>query len=185
MSTMASQITTLMIVYSTVYSGADQRKPQRSASLAFERGIHRWPVNSPHKWPVTRKMFPFDDVIMKRRHASQWVAATMAMSIAGRHVSVKSSQIIGSLIIPTAKKTSNMPLYTTTRPLLFGSVLFCIIQYWPGPFFCVLFGVSSDYAQPITGQVIEVTCPVIGQLSTAWAYSEQETENGHRASIYK
>ena len=35
-----------------------------SASLAFVRGIHRWPVNSPHKWPVTRKMFPFDDVIM-------------------------------------------------------------------------------------------------------------------------
>ena len=28
------------------------------------RGIHRGPVNSPHKWPVTRKMFPFDDVIM-------------------------------------------------------------------------------------------------------------------------
>ena len=35
-----------------------------SASLAFVRGIHRWPVNSPQKWPVTRKMFPFDDVIM-------------------------------------------------------------------------------------------------------------------------
>ena len=30
-------------------------------------GIHRGPVNSPHKWPVTRKMFPFDDVIMTRR----------------------------------------------------------------------------------------------------------------------
>ena len=30
----------------------------------FVRGIHRWPVNSPHKWPVSRKMFPFDDVIM-------------------------------------------------------------------------------------------------------------------------
>ena len=28
------------------------------------RGIHRGPVNSPHKWPATRKMFPFDDVIM-------------------------------------------------------------------------------------------------------------------------
>ena len=40
-------------------------KHQRSASLAFVRGIHRWPVNSPHKWPVTRKMFPFDDVIME------------------------------------------------------------------------------------------------------------------------
>ena len=50
--------------FSTVYSGADQRKHQSSASLAFERGIRRWPVNSPHKWPVTRKMFPFDDVIM-------------------------------------------------------------------------------------------------------------------------
>ena len=64
MSLMASQITSLMIVYSTVYSGADQRKHKSSASLAFLRGIHRGPVNSPHKWPVTRKMFRFDDVIM-------------------------------------------------------------------------------------------------------------------------
>ena len=48
-----------------VYSNADHRKHQSSASLAFVRGIHRGPVNSPHKWPVTRKMFPFDDVIMK------------------------------------------------------------------------------------------------------------------------
>ena len=64
MGTMASQITILTIVYSTVYSGADQRKHQSSALLAFVRGIHRGPVNSPHKWPVTRKMFPFDDVIM-------------------------------------------------------------------------------------------------------------------------
>ena len=66
MSAMASQITSLTIVYSTVYSGADQRKHQSSASLAFLRGIHRWPVNSPHKGPVARKMFPFDDVIMIR-----------------------------------------------------------------------------------------------------------------------
>ena len=64
MSAMASQITNLTIVYSTVYSGADQRKHQSSASLAFVRGIHRWPMNSLHKGPVTRKMFPFDDVIM-------------------------------------------------------------------------------------------------------------------------
>ena len=64
MGSIASQITSLTIVYSTVYSGADQRKQQSSASLAFVSGIHRRPVNSPHKWPVTRKMFPFDDVIM-------------------------------------------------------------------------------------------------------------------------
>ena len=66
MSPMASQITSLTIVYSTVYSGTDQRKHQSSASLAFVRGIHRFPVNSPHKGPVLRKMFPFDDVIMWR-----------------------------------------------------------------------------------------------------------------------
>ena len=64
MSAMASQTTSLAIVFPSVYSGADQRKHQSSASLAFARGIHRSPVNSPHKWPVTRKMFPFDDVIM-------------------------------------------------------------------------------------------------------------------------
>ena len=64
MGTIASQITSLTIVYSAVYSGADQSKHQSSASLAFVWGIHRGPVNSPHKWPVTRKMFPFDDVIM-------------------------------------------------------------------------------------------------------------------------
>ena len=64
MGTMASQITSLLIVYSTVYSSADQRKHQSSTSLAFVRGIHRWPVNSPDKRPVTRKMFPFDDIIM-------------------------------------------------------------------------------------------------------------------------
>ena len=64
MTTIASQNTSLTIVYSIVYSDADQRKHQSSASLAFVRGIHRWPVNSPHKRPVTRKMFPLDDVIM-------------------------------------------------------------------------------------------------------------------------
>ena len=104
MSAMASQIISLATVCSTVYSDADQRKHQSSASLSFVwgihrwpvnspasqsfaqllvqpqikenikaprhwtfvRGIHRWPMNSPHKGPVTRKMFPFDDVIMIR-----------------------------------------------------------------------------------------------------------------------
>ena len=55
MTEMASQITSLLtIVYSTVYSGADQRKHQNPASMVFVRGIHRWPV----------QMFPIDDVIM-------------------------------------------------------------------------------------------------------------------------
>ena len=71
MGEMASQITSLTIVYSTVYPGADQRKHQSSASLAFVRGIHRWP----HKWPMTRKTVS----ILWRHHIScttqqYWIA---------------------------------------------------------------------------------------------------------------
>ena len=75
------------IVCSAVCSGADRRKHQRSASLAFVRGIHRWPVNSPHKGPVTRKMFPFDDVIMF------WLLITLILEMC-RHSSVSIISII-------------------------------------------------------------------------------------------
>ena len=64
MSVMASQITGVSIVCSTVGSGADQRKYQSSASLALVQGIHRWPTYSLHKRPVTQKGLSFDDVIM-------------------------------------------------------------------------------------------------------------------------
>ena len=64
MITVASKLSGISIVCSTVCSGADQRKHQSSTSLAFVRGIHRLPVNFPHKGPVTQKMFAFDDVIM-------------------------------------------------------------------------------------------------------------------------
>ena len=69
MSIMASQLTSLTIVYSTVYSGVDQRKHQSSAILAFVRGIHQWPVNSQHKGRVTQIMFPFDDIIIQ---SNEW-----------------------------------------------------------------------------------------------------------------
>ena len=72
MGPMASQITGVPVVYSTDCSGGDQRKHQSSASMAFVWGIHRWPVNSPHKGPITRKMFPFDDVIMISSHATKY-----------------------------------------------------------------------------------------------------------------
>ena len=81
MGTIAPQITSLAIVYSTVYLGADQRKHQSSAPLAFVRGIHRGSVNSPHKWPVTRKMFPFDDVIMNLGDACMhlWMRSSISL----------------------------------------------------------------------------------------------------------
>ena len=71
MTMLASQITSLPVVCSIVYSDVNQRKHQSSASLAFVREIHRGPVNFPHKWPVTRKMFPFDDVIMSIQYPNQ------------------------------------------------------------------------------------------------------------------
>ena len=78
MGAIASQITSPTIVYSIVYLDADQRKHQSSASLAFVWGIHRGPVNSPHKWPVTRKKLPFDDVIMCSQKAEQNASHQMA-----------------------------------------------------------------------------------------------------------
>ena len=44
----------------------------------------------------------------------------------------------------------------------------------PGPVFCLLLGVSSDYAQPITGQVTEVTCPVIGRAQPELTPSKRQ-----------
>ena len=69
MSPMASQITGVSVVCSIFCSGADKKKHQSSASLAFVRGVHRWPMNSPHKLPVTREMFPFDGVVMAEGNA--------------------------------------------------------------------------------------------------------------------
>ena len=82
MGTMASQIPSLTIVRATIYAGADERKYQSSVSLASVRGIHRCPVNSPHKGPVTRTIFPFDDVIMLTLKAdcflaNIWIARSM------------------------------------------------------------------------------------------------------------
>ena len=85
MGSMASQLTSLSIVYPTVYSDTDQRKHQSSASLVFVLGIQRWPVNSPHKGPVTRKMFPVDDVFMIRCKI-RWLPHQSVDSIAKFHV---------------------------------------------------------------------------------------------------
>ena len=82
MTMLASQITSLPVVCSIVYSGVNQRKHQSSASLAFVREIHRGPVNFPHKWPVTRKMFPFDDVIMICMR--QWIRSALVQIMACR-----------------------------------------------------------------------------------------------------
>ena len=68
--TTVAQITYVSSVCSIVYSGADQRKHQSLASLAFVSIIQQWPVDSPQKGPVTPKMLPFDDVIVITK--TQW-----------------------------------------------------------------------------------------------------------------
>ena len=112
MSTMASQITSLVIVCSNVYSGADQRKHQSSASLAFVWGIHRWPVNSPHKGPVPRKLFPFDGVIMCRALylAALRAASSIVESRCCRALSPVYTACWGPLIHSSLKNNTNRTL---------------------------------------------------------------------------
>ena len=137
MGAMASQINSLTIVDSTVYSGADQRKHQSSASLAFVRGIHRSSVNSPHKCPVTRKMFPFDDVIMIEVHVMHEPVIITSMPF--KYVSLISWEpiqqtlmniwdeywilpyfILPSMVIPSHRYTIN-PVITTQCVMMTSS----------------------------------------------------------------
>ena len=119
MSTIASQITSLTIVYSTIYSGADQSKHQSSASLAFVWRIHRGPVNSPHKWPVTRKMFPFDDVIMRTTsHAPSQIAKFMRPTW-GPPGSCRPQ--MGPMLAPWTFLTGFVPLISTARAHLLNT----------------------------------------------------------------
>ena len=110
MSAIASQITSLTIVYSIVYSDADQRKHESSASLAFVWGIHRGPVNSPHKWPVTRKMFSFDDVIM-------WKYRLLNL-----HILIIDGLSSGPLYLSYSKVHPDLTLHTTIFIISFFSL---------------------------------------------------------------
>ena len=100
---------------SIVYSGTDQGKHQSSASLAFVRVIHRRPVNSPHKWPVTRKMFPFDDVIMTWHHDMETLLTLLAPCY---HKDQVRSTLMFSLML--AKQTTEQ---TVVMPLVWDTIL--------------------------------------------------------------
>ena len=146
MSTMASDITSLTIVYSTVYiRGVDQRKHQSSASLAFVRGIHRSPVNSPHKGPVTRKCFHL-------MTPSCWDIAQGASGIADIAVHVLNVIVLFSLLISCW--TMCFPLVTSGMVQLlntdcaviqilclysFNNLNLIFIEYFSINSWCVLF----------------------------------------------
>ena len=123
MGAVASKITSLTIVYSTVYLDADQSIHQNSALLVFVRGIHHGPANSPHKWPVTRKMFPFDDVIMDSP-VNTWLK--MISNDSGNGLSqiqpqATTSTNAGGGLLPEGTKLLTKPMWTSHQ---WGSVEF-------------------------------------------------------------
>ena len=141
MGAMGSQIGSLTIVYSTVHSGADKKKHQSPASLAFVQGIHRWPVNSPHKWPVTRKMFTFDDVIiLGRREINCFVTAIMNVTRIG---------------VYTVKSTFNH------RATIEGYVIF-YTKYWCGRWWLI-----AECQWGISGQTLLNVLLSVSRLGSA------------------
>ena len=96
------------------------KKHQNSASLAFVWGIHRWPVNSPHKWPVTRKMFPFDDVMMKWGNCWEWIWIIAISSIRGWAWSSSSGNIFRVTGLLWGESIDHMNKYLKTKFILRG-----------------------------------------------------------------
>ena len=178
---MASQITSLTVVYSTGYSGSDQRKHQSSASLAFVRGIHRWPVNSPHKGPVTRKTFPFDGVIMESSTSvtsmnKYYLQSTtmILLCVINRpcvlHVHVASPLITSHIWVHatchrTAQNTTHL-LVNLWWVLIDNSILLVIFSSWEPPFSVTISTISAG--QCLLYQSLWSRCNNINPRETFW-----------------
>ena len=121
MDVIASQITSLTIVYSTVYSDAYQRKHQSSASLAFVWGIHRGIVEFPTQ--MAPKMFPFDDVIMWGNNGSDVLNMKNCIFF-----------LISKIIVPEVS-TLLYPIQSERLAVIYWNlymVLKCSIEKWIG-----------------------------------------------------
>ena len=125
MTTMASQITSVSIVCTTVWSGADKRKHQSSASLAFVRGIHRWSMNSPHKGPVTWTMFPFDDDIMYYILASSLYGKAFITVYRGTQMLATCLSLNHNFVCSAAKYTLHRYWYMSMCVYMCANVYVC------------------------------------------------------------
>ena len=153
MGAISSQITSLTIVYSTVYSDAEKRNHQSSASLAFVRGIHRGPVNSPHKWPVTRKMFPFGDVFHEVSATLFKIGRPQISSVSCRDLTIHVR--IFAPAIPTSLR------WQATLPFLTGCLFYQyngVTNYYHTPYFIDLINQGSvlvpDFDIPVPEQFV-------------------------------
>ena len=113
MGTMASQTTSLTIVHSSVYSGADKRKHQSSASLTFVRGIQPVTSEFPAQMASNAEMFPFDDVIMDDRHWSGPRAPRNEEAFWVRHKSCRFKTV--NITISTKNQPTNQPTKQTNK----------------------------------------------------------------------
>ena len=166
MGAIASQITSFTIVYSAVCSGTDQRIHQSSASLVFVRGTHRWPVNSPYKWPVKRKRFPFDDVIMNPESIYTQTTKLSLTEITLIFNSLCYSDAICMIWLQAFRSTS-VPvmvcrLFQIIDDLILGyPVLRRVVTWWPTPSFSILWmmegtdGVNSGQTRAGNGRPSE------------------------------
>ena len=150
MVVMASQITSLTIVYSTIYSGADQRKHQSSASLAFLRVIHRWPVNSSHKWPVTRKCFHLMTSSCVRRYVMSLRESILTYChLDHRELTSASSVELNKKYFSFMKVHSKI-LFTKTAPIVFKRQ--CFTWAW-----AITFVILKQSSTVVTGSNITMT----------------------------
>ena len=149
MSLMASQITSLTIVYSTVYSRLRSNKTSKLRVTGL-RGIHRWPLNSSHKGPVTRKMFPFDDVIMKNGIVQLKIKKCSVLRAVFGHLLHLDRKSVSAKMVPTIHNLKNdisSKVLTYRHPCIYYYLVVCIyfiiydsdvLMFASGAFVCLL-----------------------------------------------
>ena len=184
MRAMASQITGVSIVYLTVCSGADQRKHQSSASLAFVRGIHRWLVKFPHKEPITRKQFSFDDVTMvrirlqmraefKRHNCSMLWHQIRLVNVKGRAQTLTHNSITNvnyRMEMKSEIRKRLFGIFTVRRKWLHKHALFCqckVSQCWMQ---WILLLELCKRLNIVRKKILRISCPLWNLIASPLQY---------------
>ena len=165
MGTMASLITCLTSVYSTVHSGAAQRKHQSFASLAFVRGIHRRTVNSPHKWPVTRKCFHLMTSSCQHHHHHTTTTPSPQLLLVNDLTSASGMRDTARVL---DKNPSHKWRRKTARIIMFSLYTSPIIAIWYCYFSCVNrspLNVHGNMMTSSNGNIFRVTGPLCGEFT--------------------
>ena len=177
MSTMVSQINGVSIVCSTVCSGADKKtKHESSASLAFVRGNRRSPIHSPHKDPVTQKMFEFDDVIIN--HIAQEGSLPISQMI---FLSTSKIRRIYRLVTYSHSNNKTGKIHISYKPLQWRhNGRECISNHQPHD--CFLNRLSRHKSKKPSK--LRVTGLCVGKSPEAGEFPAQMASNAESVSIW-